>query len=445
MGKIGSTEAIDEAGQHLLVQQFTLRVLGGEQDGMTYSSRGSTVTIGTHPLTDLALQDKTMSRFHCEIGLESGRARIRDLGSRNGTEVDGVAIESAFLRDGSVLQIGRTRIRFETSMKRVKLRLSEHPRFGELVGSSTAMRSVFARLEHAAASDATVLLLGETGTGKEVAAESIHRAGPRKDGPFVVVDCGAIPESLLETELFGYERGAFTGADRARAGLFEVAHGGTLFLDEIGELGLDLQPKLLRATETRAIQRVGGVTRIPADVRIIAATNRSLRGDVNAGRFRSDLYYRLAVLEIYMPALRERLEDLPLLVETLVRRMGSSEPAVTGAVHSERFLAELRRHHWPGNIRELRNYVERFVTLGGQVTPPAPEPAHDAPPSIDIRQPIQLAREQWIIAFERRYLEELLRVHRDNVAEAARAAGVARRHFYRLLSRAGIERGEGEP
>ena len=236
-------------------------------------------------------------------------------------------------------------------------------RFGRMVGRSPAMQTVFDLLGKASASDATIMLEGETGTGKEVSAEAIHKGSPRRDKPFLVVDCGAMPPQLLESELFGHERGAFTGAVSSRQGAFEAADGGTVFLDEIGELPLDLQPKLLRVLERREVRRVGTNNHVPVDVRLIAATNRSLREQVAAHKFRSDLYYRLAVVEVKLPPLRERLADLPALVEHIVRNLGTVDEETLAAVRTAPFLGALAEHTWPGNIRELRNYLERCAAL----------------------------------------------------------------------------------
>jgi DNA-binding NtrC family response regulator len=255
----------------------------------------------------------------------------------------------------------------------------------------------------------------------------------------VVLDCGAIPPGVLESELFGHERGAFTGAVDTREGAFQAASGGTLFLDEIGEMPLDLQPKLLRALESREVQRIGGRTRIPVDVRVISATNRNLHRDVNEKHFRSDLYYRLAVLQVTLPPLREHAEDVPLLVEEILVRLGANESPAAILLRSPEVQASLRRHAWPGNVRELRNYVERCVAFEGEAGLEA-EAGREPPPSraltVDIDQPLKQERERWVRAFEARYLEEILKRHGGKVAPAARAAGMDRIHFYRLLSRA---------
>jgi len=422
-----STEILERSsGRRALVRRFHLRVVEGPDSGRVFASKGSRTVVGTHASADFRLADPTMSRFHCEIAISEGKASIRDLGSSNGTTVDSVRVFTAPLSDGAVLALGRTKVRFALSSDHNEVALSDRDRFGLLVGASPAMREVYAMLEAVSLSDATVLLLGETGTGKDVAAHSIHQESDRCDGPLLVVDCGAIPARLLESELFGHERGAFTGADVARPGAFEAASGGTVFLDEIGELSLELQPKLLRVLEARETKRVGGNEIIPVDVRLVAATNRDLHQEVNARRFRSDLYFRLAVVEIELPPLREHKEDLPALVTELLANMGVPEDRV-------------HHHTWPGNGRELRNYLERCAALKQQLpltgeSPPSRAFAQAGPP-IEYEQPWRQARREWLEHFERRYLDELLRRHGNNVTAAARAAGVDRVHFHRLLSR----------
>ncbi|MFO0735812.1 MAG: sigma 54-interacting transcriptional regulator [Labilithrix sp.] len=433
-----ATVPVERSANPVSVRRFWLTVLVGPDAGKKHASNGDRVVVGTHESADFIVADETVSRFHVEITVDGDRAIVRDLGSRNGTIVDGVGIREAYLRDGAMITVGRSQVRFELRPDEVKMALSERARFGTMVGTSIPMRRAFSLLERAAASNAAVLLEGETGTGKEAAAESIHSESARKSGPFIVVDCGAIPPDLLEAELFGHEKGSFTGAHTAREGAFEAADGGTIFLDEIGELSPDLQPKLLRVLEKKQIKRIGTATFKTVDVRVIAATNRNLREEVNAKRFRSDLYYRLAVIEVHLPALRERREDLPLLVGKLLDGLGPE--AETAAMRTPESLADIARHHFPGNVRELRNYLERCLALkervplegdgSGAGTDNELAPAYD--------QPLRVARERWTRAFERRYLEELLRRHDDNVSAAARAAAVDRMHFYRLLWRHGL-------
>ena len=427
-----STLASDQS--HALVDRFVLRVIEGPDLGAEQPSSSARLVVGTHETAGLVLHDRTVSRFHCELAVEDGQISVRDLGSTNGTEIDGVRVTHGWARPGSVVRLGNTHLKLTRVDEPDRIPLSKRTSFGVLVGRSAAMRGLFARLERAAATSSTVLLEGETGTGKEATAESLHLEGPRSDKPFVVVDCSAIPRELLESELFGHERGAFTGATGMREGVFEAAHGGTIFLDEIGELPSDLQPKLLRVLERREVKRVGASTWRTVDVRVIAATNRNLRAEVNAQRFRSDLYYRLAVIQLRLPPLRERQEDLPMLVEHLMRSMagGTARP-------SDELLQAVQHHAWPGNVRELRNYVERFLAMHEL---PQHEPTDASPstgmPTIDATQPIKGAREVWVRAFEHAYLTDLLRNSDGNVTAAAKVAGVDRIHFYRLLWKHGL-------
>ncbi len=423
------------------VRRVRLRVVDGDDAGAELVTDRERCVIGSHEAADLRLSDRTVSRFHCELTIQPGRVALADLGSTNGTFVEGVQIERCLLHPGAVLRVGATRIAFEDAGQTTRVALSPRVRFGTMVGGSEAMRRVFDLLEHAARTESTILLSGETGTGKEAAAESVHAESGRADGPFVVVDCGALPATLLESELFGHEKGAFTGAAAARAGAFEAADGGTVFLDEIGELPLDLQPKLLRVLEKKQIKRVGASTPRAVDVRVVAATNRDLRGEVNARAFRSDLYYRLAVLEVRLPPLRDRPEDLPLLVEQLLGGLGEVQPEVRRQLTQLDFIAGLARHPWPGNVRELRNHLERCIALrealaleGGELSPRIA----DDEGLIDPRRSYSESRKSWLETFERRYLEALLALHDGNVSAAARAAHVDRAQLYRLLWRHGL-------
>ncbi len=298
------------------------------------------------------------------------------------------------------------------------------------------MRQAFAVLERAAVSDATVLLTGETGTGKEAAAQGLHDRSLRGKGPFVVVDCASVPANLFEAELFGHEKGAFTGATSSREGAFEMADGGTLFIDEIGEIAVELQPKLLRVLERRETKRVGGSKPKAVDVRVVAATHRDLRAEVNEKRFRADLYYRLAVVNVRLPALRERREDLPLLVESLAPLLAQRARTSSAPLLDPAFLDELTHHAWPGNVRELRNYLERALVLGhasARETEPTNEP-------IDGRQPLRTARDAAIAVFERAYLVDVLERAGNQITRAAQLADVDRVHFYRLLRKYGLRK-----
>jgi two-component system, NtrC family, response regulator GlrR len=433
------SDSLSRSVDHLV--DCHLLVLEGRDAGRTFVATTECLVIGEHPSADVVLKDPAVSRFHCEITL-GPPASVRDLGSKNGTVVNGVRVDQAPIEEGAILTLGNTKLRFQRASAAARIALSGRDRFGLVVGRSATMRAVFALCEQAAASDATVLIEGETGTGKEATAEAIHKESTRGDGPFVIVDCGAIPPQLLESELFGHERGAFTGAVASRKGAFQAASGGTILLDEIGELGLELQPKLLRVLERKEVKPVGANHYAPVDVRVLAATNRNLREEVTARRFRSDLYYRLAVLRIRIPPLRERRDDLPLLLEHFLQTLGPQHKSESRALRSADFMVELQRHTWPGNIRELRNYIERCLATRAQPSPQETEMGQSAPAesqqTIDVSQPLKVARETWVSELERRYLAEILRQHDDNITVAARAAGVDRIHFYRLLWKHGL-------
>jgi len=436
--------------ENVEVRRFVIEVVAGPDAGKSFVADGERCAIGSHPSNDLAIGDPTVSRFHCEVRATPDGARLVDLQSSNGTVVDGLRITDAWLRDGSQIVVGATTLGFRVGNESFRLDLSQSDRFGELVGHSAAMRSVFSMLERCAKSDVTVLVEGETGTGKEGAAAGIHEHSRRADGPFVIVDCASIPENLIESELFGHEKGSFTGAISTRKGAFEEANGGTIFLDEIGELPPDLQPKLLRVLEQRTVRRVGSTHRIPIDVRVVAATNRDLRAEVNDGHFRSDLYFRLAVIRVTLPPLRARADDLPVLVRALLERLGAS-PEQLERFGSKSFLKRIQYGSWPGNIRELRNYLERCLVLDAEMpltsdvggTWSGAEAKDDASSGVrvDASLPYQEARKRALSEFERRYLEALLERH-EQVSQAADAAGLHRVYLHRLLRRHGVRKGE---
>ncbi|HEX5062191.1 MAG TPA: sigma 54-interacting transcriptional regulator [Kofleriaceae bacterium] len=310
--------------------------------------------IGSDPAAEVCVADPHVSRRHAEIVGGSGNVVIRDLQSRNGTYVDGIAVKEAILQERATIRIGGTTIRFETE---APTSAAGPRRMGEAVGSSPEMQRVFEMLERLAPSDLTITLLGETGVGKDVLAGAVHDASARRDGPFIVFDCGAAAPTLIESTLFGHEKGSFTGANATVVGAFERAHGGTLFFDEIGELSLDLQPKLLRALEQRRIQRIGSTDEIPVDVRILAATNRDLEAEVAAGRFRQDLFFRLSAAVVAVPPLRARLADLPELVDAILATEGLRLRVTADT------LEALATYDWPGNVRELRNVLTAAAAM----------------------------------------------------------------------------------
>jgi DNA-binding NtrC family response regulator/serine/threonine protein kinase len=411
--------------------------------GESVEVAGTILRVGSKEGNALRIVNETVSRYHFEIEPTPLGFLLRDLGSTNGTFVDGYRVRELYLPRRAQIKAGEVALAFEALGENVPIELSPDDRFGDALGRSAAMREVFSTLEKVAPKDLTVLLEGESGTGKERLAEAIHLRSPRAKARFVVLDCASVPASLMESELLGHERGAFTGAQIRRIGRFEEAAGGTLFLDEIGELPLELQPKLLRALERREIRRVGGSSVIPVDVRVIAATNRDLVREVNRGAFREDLYYRLAVVRVRVPPLRERPEDVPLLVEHFVRDALDGDEVQAREVIagiSEANWQGLLAHSWPGNVRELRNFIERTLAVSGAVSgeTPAPTPTPPAtatPPPVDLTRPFIEAREALLAQFERGYLETMLERHQGNISRAARAAGLDRMHFKRLLAR----------
>jgi len=430
-----------------MLRRIVLEVVEGEQAGTVFRSEEARVALGSHPSNALILADPTVSRFHLELTVSADGVRIRDLASRNGTFVDGVRVFDALLHEGARVRLGGVVLRFASGEQDLQIALSKQVRFGDLLGESEAMRGVFDLLARCASSDSTILIEGETGTGKEGAAEAIHTESARKDRPFVVVDCGAIPVNLIESELFGHEKGAFTGAASRHLGAFEQADGGTIVLDEIGELPTDLQPKLLRVLEQKTIRRLGGSERRSVDVRIVAATNRDLRHEVNEGRFRSDLYYRLSVVKVVLPPLRERLLDLPILTRSLLERMGANESQLARFSAPE-MIERLSHGHWPGNVRELRNYLERCLVLDtaapvGEIeAKPSPAAPMAAAPDVDLSLSYPEARRRALSIFEHAYLSALLDKHGGNVSQAAREAGVERVYLHRLLRRSELRGGK---
>jgi transcriptional regulator with PAS, ATPase and Fis domain len=432
------TQRVASEAERLQVLSVRLLVVDGPSRGERVALREGVARVGTARGNDLKLADPTVSRVHCEIRVRPGYVLVRDCGSTNGTFVEGVRLREGEVRPGALVRVGSSAFRIEETSGPTYLPMSERTSFGECVGGSLEMRRVYATLERAAPTASTVLIEGETGTGKDVAARSLHANSPRAQGPFVPIDCGAIPLMLIESELFGHVRGAFSGAIGDRRGVFEEASGGTVFLDEIGELPVQVQPKLLRAIEQRAIRRVGSNVERPVDVRIVAATNRSLAACVNEGTFREDLYYRLAVIEVTIPPLRARREDIATLAKHFYGRMGGS-----GTLSGE-FLAMLGARSWPGNVRELRNFMERSVSLGlvddGERHAAARPPEQGIPVDalerlVPLHVPLKEARQAWTESFEAVYVRCMLRKTGGNITRAAELAGVNRRFMQRMVSR----------
>ena len=431
----------------IVFDRFALRVSSGADQDKEVVSSGEETTVGTDPGNDLVLTDRAVSRHHVAIRATARGLELRDLGSTNGTVLGGYRVMRALVEPGALIGVGRTVLRLEAAAGEVRESLSARERFGRAIGISPAMRRAFALMERFAPSEGTVLIEGETGTGKELIAHAIHEASPRAEGPFVVVDCGAIPVTLIESELFGHVRGAFTGATEARRGAFEAARGGTLFLDEIGELPAAVQPVLLRVLENRTLKRVGDDRRINVDVRVVAATHRDLREEVNRGRFRADLYYRVAVLRLRVPALRDRREDIPVLVRHFCDTFAAGDDTTSDeqpapSPLSDELITALSGQSWPGNVRELRSAVQRALLLGDAAVwqdPLARGPlARETEVVVDVGQTYGEAKEAATARWEAVYVERLIAMFGGNLARAARAVGMSRTYLRKLAERYGL-------
>ena len=423
----------------LTERSWRLSVISGPDSGKTVELKGP-LAVGSAPEAGLCLADDAVSRVHVRLTPRSEGVWVKDLGSLNGTLVGGVRIEQAVVEHEATLSVGRSLLRITVADKDLGAPLGPE-RFGDALARSEAMRRVFGLLERLSATDVPVVLWGETGTGKEVLARALHQASERRDGPMVVVDCGAIAANLIESELFGHVKGAFTGAVSDRRGAFAQADGGTVFLDELGELPLELQTRLLRVLEAGTVKRVGDDQARQVDVRVIAATHKDLQAAVHQGTFRQDLYYRLAVAMVRVPPLRERAEDLPLLVQRFLAAMGKQDFELPLELK-----ARMAAYAWPGNVRELWNVVSRAVV--GDDRPLEVEysaaPASAARGEVALGVPFKEAKEQLVETFTRQYLEALLQRHGGNISAAARVAGIARPHLHKLVARYGLRATDGD-
>jgi DNA-binding NtrC family response regulator len=416
--------------------KFLVSVCQGPDAGEVRELAGSPLRVGSASDNDLVLADDSVSRRHCAIEPLPTGVRVRDEGSTNGVFAGGVRVFDALFTGPVELRLGDSVLAISPSGESVAREQLTTDRFHALVGRAPAMRELFADLARIAPSDVTVLIEGETGTGKELVAESLHAASRRAQAPFVVFDCGAVAPSLIESELFGHERGAFTGAVAARAGLFEQADGGTLFLDELGELPKELQPKLLRALERREVRRLGSQRVLTVDVRLVAVTHRNLAAEVQRGNFRQDLYYRLAAARVRVPPLRDRMEDLPLLVGHF---LGRSKPPRSVDEVPAQVWELLRAHRWPGNVRELAHALERFLVTPERVlAEPASAPIEIAADASGPVQPLREARREASEAFERAYVAGVLRRTQGNVTRAAAIAEVSRQMLQKLMRKHGM-------
>jgi DNA-binding NtrC family response regulator len=417
-----------------------LMVVDGPDAGKSVPLKGS-IFVGSHPDCGLVLTDPTVSRYHLEIQVRPEGILVKDQGSKNGTRLGPARVESFTGREGTKFRVGRTELLITANDPDAAAQ-KVPTRFGRALGVSKAMRDLFAALMRVAPTDSTVLLLGETGTGKEVLADGIHQNSRRSKKAFVVVDCAAVSPNLIESELFGHVKGSFTGATSDRDGAFAVADGGTIFLDEVGELPLDMQPRLLRVLETGVIKRVGDDTPRKVNVRVVAATHRNLEKEVENGTFRRDLFYRLGVVMVTVPALRDRLDDLELLCTHFARQLGRSDFELTPDL-----LETLRKHIWPGNVRELRNLVERAVAgAEPDIAPTAPKGSKQLGPTrthtVELANlPFKEAKEKLVNSFVREYFAEILRRAEGNLSRAARLAGIARPHLHEIVNKHGLREG----
>jgi DNA-binding NtrC family response regulator len=462
-----------DRGATLHLRRCTLSTIDGPDQEWTFDKEE--VRIGSMDDNDIVLRDDTVSRYHCRIVQEETGYVLVDLRSTNGTFINKVRVREAFLKPGCTIAVGQSQLKFAAREEEVPIVPSRRDRCGGIVGGNQRMREIYSIIEKIAPTATTVVIEGETGTGKEVVAQTIHTQSPRSKGELVVFDCGAVPPNLIESELFGHEKGSFTGAVMTRQGLFELADGGTLFLDELGELPLDLQPKLLRVLEQREVRRVGSSKPLKVDVRIVAATNRNLEEEVRAGRFRQDLFYRLSVVRLHLPSLRERTDDIALLVSHFLKTHGYNR-APDGSQRVQRLdrdaMAALSNYPWPGNVRELVNVVERAVSFcdgdtitlldlpdyvrdaRSQIPEPkkptaaaAPHPmaaaTYEAPrPGEELLADgvtFKDAKERWVSSFERDYILSLLRRHGGNISHAARDADIDRKYFRKLMKKYDIE------
>jgi DNA-binding NtrC family response regulator len=428
------------------VADYSVTMTRGASPGASWLVTGaepSRTYVGTSEACPIRITDAFVSRRHIALFSTPHGLLLEDLDSTNGTWVNGVRVTGAILRGGETVTIGGTHLRVDAASAPKPSHPLGDVRFGNVLGASLAMRRLYPVFERVAQSDVPVLIEAETGCGKELLAEALHAKGRRAQGPFVIFDCTTVAPTLLESTLFGHEKGAFTGATAAKPGVFELAHGGTLFLDEIGDLDVALQAKLLRCIQSSQVQRVGGTQWIHTDVRIISATRRDLEREIQAGRFRDDLYFRLVVARVELPPLRARVGDIPLLARAFWNALGG-----TDASFPPDLLAGLDDYAWPGNVRELHNLVARRIALGDLAAPVGvrktspPEPPEDGTAQADFidrvvaeRLPFARARERVVVEFERRFVEDALAEHGGNMTRAAEARGIGRRYFYTIRSR----------
>ncbi len=451
---IAATLRADEHGSSLVdLRHCALRVTEGSDEGAALDPLGPRVLLGRHPWCDLVLADGRVSGEHCELVVGAETVRLRDRGSTNGIRIGGIHVLEAELRPGDGFRIGDTRLVLESRGTTRRVPRRETDLTGRLIGASAAMQRLFDMVERVADRELAVLLLGETGTGKTAVARALHERSGRRDGPFVAINCAALPPDLVESTLFGHVKGAFTGAHRSAAGVFQQADGGTLLLDEIGEMPLSAQPKLLHVLETGTVRPVGGEGEVPVDVRLATATHRSPFDDLGQ-RFREDLYYRIAGIELTVPPLRERPGDIPLLAARILAEGAEDAPPRPSAAA----LRRLESHSWPGNVRELINVLIRAAALAGndpidvdhvmirgwssdgadgEPVVAGADPALPLPDDI-YERPFRAFKSSLLAGHERRYVELLIGRADGNITHAARIAEISRTHLLTLLRKHGL-------
>lgn len=456
------TVFVDDRATSRQLRKAKLVVVEGDQKGKVFDISKTKIYVGRSPVNDITIKDTSISSTHFELRAEEDGLLLRDLGSTNGTLLGGCRVREVYLAPNTSFRAGNTTFSFQPSDEVVEIPLSAEEHFQGVIGRSVAMREVFATLAKVAPSELTCLIEGDTGTGKERIARAIHDASRRSSKPYVVLDCSSIPKDLMESYVFGHEKGAFTGAVSLHKGAFEQANGGTLFMDEIGELDISLQPKLLRVLENREFKRVGGNQTIRTDVRVIAATNRDLRQMVNEGTFREDLYFRLGVINLALPSLKGRREDIPLLVESFLADVATRRPDMPKFRLTADALDMLLSYSWPGNVRELKNVIDRAASLASSATieradlqlanslSASPMAMIEAPATrggsvvdsddvskikVDLNLPYKEGKQVVLDIFEYDYLKKLIAEFDGNISQAAKQAGLTRYHLRELLKK----------
>jgi two-component system, NtrC family, response regulator GlrR len=426
------------------VREWTVEVSAGPDKGKKITTQDSLVRVGSDAASDLVLTDPTVSRRHLEIERTPKGLLLRDLGSRNGTYLDGRQIIQVVLQSGDKVQLGKTKLSVKPDTRTTEVEVpSGADAFGSLVGASERMRLLFSDLRRIAREDMNLLIEGETGTGKELGARAVHQHSARRHGPFKVVDCNLITEEKAERELFGSMRAA-DDEEKGVRGVFEAAQGGTLFLDEVGELPLPLQPKLLRVLETREVPTLNG-SAVPVNVRVIASTHRNLEEDVRQGRFRADLYFRLAVARVRLPPLRTRREDIPVLAHSLLQALKANFELTSQT------LALFEGYDWPGNVRELRNVLERGALMQETgntswldfMAQPQRKAESGAAPQTSVGALVvgmnyHEAKDRVLADFERFYFAEIMKEVGFDMKAAEQRTGLSMQSLYRLLKKNGL-------